>query len=163
MPPSTAVSLTPLPLSASGVLFIPACPGAAARLWQMHADFCSCALTCRLRVNETWGASSRAAKKGGPSFERDRSQPLGLGHTNGGGMSPDTLTRFCCLDAAYYFEEFVILVTSSNNWLQDPSGVLSAHKHSLIILRQIQHRQIIMFSPGAQAGKHVLPFRVSMR
>lgn len=52
------------------VLFISACPGAAARLWQMHADFCSCALTCRLRVNETWGASSRAAKKGGPPRER---------------------------------------------------------------------------------------------
>lgn len=62
-------------------------------------------------------AAERPKKKGGggaPS-KRDRSQPLGLGHTNGGGMSPDTLTRFCCLDAAYYFEELVILVTSSDN------------------------------------------------
>lgn len=53
--------------------------------------------------------------KKGALLESDRSQPLGSGHTKGDGMSPDTLTRFCCLDAAYYFEEFAILSTASNN------------------------------------------------
>lgn len=62
-------------------------------------------------------AAAERLKKGA-LLRSGRSQPLGLGHTKADDMSPDTLTRFCCLDAAYYFEEFVILVTSSNNWLQ---------------------------------------------
>lgn len=37
----------------------------ATLLWQMYADFCSCALTCWLRVNETWDATSPPAKKRG--------------------------------------------------------------------------------------------------
>lgn len=55
MPTRTAVSLLKPPLLRR-----------AAPRWQMRADSCSCALTCRLRVNETWGTSSRPAKKRGP-------------------------------------------------------------------------------------------------
>lgn len=43
----------------------------AAVLWQMYADLCSCALTCRPGVNGMWVVTSRPGqKKGGPFTER---------------------------------------------------------------------------------------------
>lgn len=140
MPPRAAVSLIPSPL-------VPLLPRItpAIQLWQMYADFCSCALTCWLRVNETWGASSRAAKKRGP-LQSGHSRQRGLATQKGAGMLPDTLTWFLLLRYNILLWRVCNPLTSLKNWLQDSFTAFSAHKHSLIILRFIERCHLFVLS-----------------
>lgn len=48
------------------------CLSRATLLWQMYADFCSCALTCWVRVNETWDVTIWLAKIKGGLFRGQR-------------------------------------------------------------------------------------------
>lgn len=123
------------------VPFIPSPPQPwpAARSWQMHADFCSCALTCRLGVNETWGASSRAAKKRGPYLESDRSPAARFGPHKGRlnvAWHTDLLLLLRCSIFLWRVCNPVDLRNRSN-WLQDLC-YQSVRKHFVIISRLLQ-------------------------
>lgn len=127
MPLRTAASLmTPLPSL---------CLWLAAPLWQMYADFCSCALTCWLRGNETWDASSRLA--GGGGAFRVRPQQGGSG----------AQMRLVCCSA--WHTDLVLLpiynillwgvcnpltLTPLNDWLESRFRRCSMHDHLIFML-----------------------------